>query len=190
MFNSFGKASSTKTSVNDRPSRGVENESDVQVEVSLDVFDKLYSIVVTENASLQSVLSVATAETLNRDSKNQKIKKVTSSRSSGARNSETSRARSRESSSCPPPMNRGSSEKTMSSTSSHLRSRESSCPPSISRPNEVGTSPRPGNKSVSSSSIAGKKSKDLVSQTALRNRRGFFGTRRKSQKVVPATGNA
>ena len=40
------------------PSNKAEKEQDVQVEVSLDLLDNLYSIIVTENTRLQSVVSV------------------------------------------------------------------------------------------------------------------------------------
>jgi hypothetical protein len=192
MFKSFGKASSSKANVVDNSPRN-EKEFDVQVEVSLDVFDKLYSIVVTENAALQSVVSVPTAETLSRHRKNQKISTGTkmSSRSSGALRpsvhssksiptlpitTNLSRGHDRESSSCPPPMNRGSSEKPPTPNLAP-RNRETSCPPPSVRSSDV-----EGKKAFPAPSNAAIKSKDLVSKTALRGR--LFGTRRKSQ-VVP-----
>jgi hypothetical protein len=190
MFKSFGKASPTKENVIGLSNRK-EKESDVQVEVSLDVFDKLYSIVVTENASLQSVVSVPTAETLKRSRKNQVSSCNVSRRLSGtsrpSANSirsihtspstiKTFRSRGRETSSCPPPTNRGSSEKTLTTTST-TQHRETSCPPPSTRRSDL-----EGKKNAPAPCNAGKKSKDLVSKTVSRNR--LFGARRKSQ-VVP-----
>jgi hypothetical protein len=68
MFSSIFASSSTKAS-EDRISCRTRNEKgddNIQVEVSFDVFDKLYSIAVTENASLQSVVSVPSVEPMNR----------------------------------------------------------------------------------------------------------------------------
>jgi len=42
-----------------------DDPSDVEVEVSLDITDNLFSIVVTENSKLQSVVSVPTADSTN-----------------------------------------------------------------------------------------------------------------------------
>jgi hypothetical protein len=228
MLRSFGKASSSSRDTRNGALSGrTVKEADVEVEVSLDVFDKLYSIVVTENASLQSVVSVPTEETRNRRRKSKMTvgtapstsmnsQHVASSRLADSLrplsplpqsrhnnpNQRYSRGRERDSNSCPPTMNRYSSDKSdlhvcsPDQTPQQERSRERSCPPIQCRRTDISnysvrappqnTVPRTGAAFATVPIASNKKSKDFVSKAASRNQRAIFGSFRKTvTKVQP-----
>jgi hypothetical protein len=166
MFSSIFTSSSTKPVCVDRGvCRTTCGDDNVQVEVSFDVFDKFHSIAVTENASLQSVVSVPSDQPLNRRRTNEKaLKHVSASPNYATRladairpssplherhnNAPTSinqksrgRGRGRESNSCPPPLNRGQQNVSLGTSfdtnnrQTKVQSRDSSCPPTGSRSN-------------------------------------------------------
>jgi hypothetical protein len=188
----------------------VEKPQDVQVEVSLDMFDNLYSIVVTEATRLQSVVSVPTEDggsrrqhlRKNKTGKNDpeaalmvKLSKAAPTRladslrplSPSPRDrhsaSNAPRGRERESHSCPP-LSRCQNVSSIGRTSAREEKyRELSCPPSLSRDLDAEQPKGRKNRTVTSSKTM-KKSKDLVSKTASRSR--IFGSMRKAGKVIPA----
>lgn len=191
-----------------------EKEQDVQVEVSLDLFDKLFSIVVTEATHLQSVVSVPAEDGGPRRRIFRKNKAVNpkdahmmnvsreapsrladslrplsptpKDRHSSAEDSRASRGRGRESHSCPPALSRGGDRARSGSSSRAIanRYRESSCPPPSSSSRNLGAESQERKSTKRTNPAPMKKSKDLVSKTASRSR--LFGSMRKAGKVIPA----
>ena len=155
--------------------------------MSLDVFDKLYSIIVTENSSLKSVVSVPTTETRQRNRINSiqsdRIKSScrltgSSRRLSPSMNNRSSTGdaflgRGRSSHSCPPPNNRGGCGNELFILQHSGRHRDASCPPPQNREDVSGLTLNALSETVHPTAKpharVNKKSKDLVSKMASRD---------------------
>jgi hypothetical protein len=195
------------------PRRNEDKNGDVQVEVSLDLFEKLCSIVVTEDANMQTVVAVpsetgsarhrffrknkandpdtelhlkATKDSPGRLADSLRPLSPTPRDRQSRSDSQPSRGRERAiSHSCPPPISRGEERMSIKSSAS-LQHREQSCPPTYNRSfSMVSTSST--SRAMPRAYTKGKapnKSKDLVSRTASRSR--MFGSIRKTSKIIPA----
>lgn len=175
------RTSRTMTMFGNKKKRAPRSDSSsTEVEISLDSIDKLFSIVVTEAQSLQSIVSVPTVDgEENRDD-------PVALKRSGSRLADTLRPtsplpRSRRSAledrgrvrSCPP-----SSTRRCQAYSTSPRNRDTSCPPKVKD-----ISSRPPRFSLPATRTT--KKPNLVSRAAARTGK-LFPRERNTRKIIPA----
>lgn len=184
-------------------------QTDVEVEVSLDSQDNMYSIVVSEGSKLQSVVSVPSSSTRGRRrrrfrslAKKNSSEELTASMAAHTRLvdelrplspnmsdrhsalEDSPRGRRRDVHSCPPAHNRPPCPDDGSqSRRGSMSARQQSCPPTQRDNSNISGMEGPVTSKVKTARRSSNKKPNLVSKTAARNR--LFGSM-KTRKISPS----